>query len=169
MALASIEDTKITVDSAPNLSVPDAARLSLEPARAKRGGIIGGWWPRSRDAGRELPGLIAEVNAQAGRVSRVALPVTAFNNIPHKLVAGGRKVHVAWFKYMNVHTVLLTMAGHDDIVLLVVPQWASPAAAAEVLRLAAAGAPGGPPEAILAAAGIAPDGDNGMLSGNGAD
>jgi hypothetical protein len=169
MALAGIEDTRTTVGNGLDPSVPDAARLSLEPAGVQRGGIVGGWWPRSRDAERELPGLIAEVNVQAGRVSRVALPVAAFSNIPHKLTVSGRKVHVAWFRYMNVHTVLLTMASHDDLVLLVVPPWASPSAAAEVLRLAAAEAPGGRPEAILEAAGIATDGDNDMLSGNGAD
>ena len=169
MALAGIEDTRTTVGGALDPSVPEAARLSLEPARVKRGGIIGGWWPRSRDAARELPGLIADVNAQAGRVSRVALLVTAFSNIPHRLIVSGRKVHVAWFRYMNVHTILLTMASHDDLVLLVVPPWASAAAAAEVLRLAAAGATGGPPQALLAAAGIATDGDNDMLSWNGAE
>jgi hypothetical protein len=116
-----------------------------------------------------LPGLIAELNARAGRVSRVGLPVSAFSNIPRRLTVGGRKVHVAWFRYMNVHTVLLTMASHDDLVLLVVPPGASPETAAEALRLAASGGPAVLPQAILAAAGIATDGDNGLHSGNGAD
>jgi len=169
MALAGIQDTRITVASASNQGVPDAARLSLDPAGARRDGINGGWWPRGRDAGLELPGLIAELNARAGRVSRVALPVSAFSKIPQQLTVGGRKVHVAWFRYMNVHTVLLTMASHDDLVLLVVPPGASPETAAEALRLAASGGPAVPPQAILAAAGIAIDGDNGVHSGNGAD
>jgi hypothetical protein len=179
MPLAEIQDMKVTVASAldanvpdanvPDANVPDAARLSLDPAGPKRGGINGGWWPRGRDGGRELPGLITELNARAGRVSRVALQVSAFANIPHQLTVGGRKVHVAWFRYMNVHTVLLTMANHDDLVLLVVPPEASPAAAAEALRLAASGGPAGPPQAILAAAGIAIDGDQAVHAGNGAD
>jgi hypothetical protein len=54
-------------------------------------------------------------------VSRVALQAGAFDNIPHKLTVGGRKVHVAWFRYMNANTVILTMANRDDLVLLVVP------------------------------------------------
>jgi len=169
MALTGIQDTKLTLTGAVHQSLPDAARLSLDPAGAKRTGINGGWWPRGRDAGAELPGLVAELNRRAGRVSRVALQVGAFANIPHQLTVGGRKIHVAWFRYMNAHSVILTMASRDDLVLLVVPPGANPAAAAEALRLAASGWRTGPPEAILAAAGIPADGDNGMLSGNGAD
>jgi Family of unknown function (DUF5994) len=98
--------------------------------------------------------LIAELTTRAGRVSRVALPVDAFSNIPHKLEIGGRKVPVAWFKYMNKHTAIVTMSGRDDLVLLVIPPPASPAAAALALGLAASGRRAGPPETILAAAGI---------------
>jgi hypothetical protein len=155
MALAGIEDTRTVAASPLDQTVPDVVRLSLDPAGARRDGINGGWWPHRTDAGLELPGLIAEVNSRAGRVSRVALPVSAFSNIPHELAVGGRTVRIAWFRYMNVHTVLLTMASHDDLVLLVIPPEASPSAAAEGLRLAAAGTPGVRPEAMLAAAGIA--------------
>jgi Family of unknown function (DUF5994) len=134
---------------------PGGARLSLDPATARQAGIQGGWWPRSRDAAAELPGLIAELSMRAGRVSRVALQVDAFGNIPHKLTVGGRKVSVGWFRYMNKHTVILTMADRDDLVLVVIPPRASPEAAAEALGLAASGRRVGPPEAILTAAGIA--------------
>jgi len=136
----------------------NGARLSLVPATAPRAGLGGGWWPRSRDATAELPGLIAELSTRAGRVSRVALQADAFDNIPHKLTVGGRKVHVAWFRYMNMNTVILTMAGRDDLVLLVVPPLAPPAAAARALR-AVSGPGAGPAAAILAAAGIAADSD----------
>jgi Family of unknown function (DUF5994) len=134
---------------------PDRARLSLDPATVRQAGIHGGWWPRSRDAAAELPGLIAELSTRAGRVSRVGLQADAFGNIPHKLTVSGRKVPVGWFRYMNKHTVILTMAGRDDLVLLVIPPLASPEAAVEALGLAASGRRAGPPEAILAAAGIA--------------
>jgi hypothetical protein len=133
-------------------------RLSLVPSTALHAGLGGGWWPRSRDATAELPGLINELSTRVGRVSRVALQVDAFDNIPHKLAAGGRKVHVAWFRYMNTNTVLLTMAGRDDLVLLVVPPLAPPAAAARALRAVASGPGAGSADAILAAAGIAADG-----------
>jgi Family of unknown function (DUF5994) len=133
------------------------ARLSLNLPGARQAGLRGGWWPHSPDATAELPGLVAELSTQAGRVSRVALQADAFTNIPRKLDVGGRKVPVGWFRYMNKHTAIVTMAGRDDLVLLVIPPWASPAAAAEALALAASARRAGPPEAILAAAGIAGD------------
>jgi hypothetical protein len=145
----------------PTQRASDCARVSLDPATARRAGIHGGWWPRSLDAEAELPGLIAELNTRAGRVSRVALQGDAFANIPHKLTVGGRKVAVAWFRYMNKHTAILTMADRDHLVLLVIPPQASPAAAAEALELAASGRRAGPPEAILAAAGITAGSDTG--------
>jgi Family of unknown function (DUF5994) len=136
----------------------NGTRLCLVPASALQMGLGGGWWPRSRDATAELPGLIAELSARGRRVSRVAVQADAFGNIPHQLTLGGRKVHVAWFRYMNINTVLLTMAGRDDLVLLVVPPHARPAAAAQALR-AASGPGAGRADAILAAAGIPADGD----------
>jgi Family of unknown function (DUF5994) len=142
---------------------PDRQRLSLGPATGRQtgAGIHGGWWPRSRDAAAELPGLIAELTGQAGSVRRVVLQADAFSNIPPRLDIGGRKVAVAWFRYMNKHTVILTMASRDDLVLLVIPPRASQEAATEALRLAASGRRVGPPEAILAAAGIAVGGGQG--------
>jgi Family of unknown function (DUF5994) len=136
---------------------PDGARLNLVPATAPHAGLGGGWWPRSTDATAELPGLIAELSTRAGRVSRVALQVGAFDNIPHRLTVGGRTVRVAWFRYMNANTIILTMADRDDLVLLVVPPQAPPAAAAQALRAVASGPGAGPADAILAAAGIAAD------------
>jgi hypothetical protein len=143
-------------DAAPPAQAPpNGARLSLVPATPPQAGLGGGWWPRSRDATVELPGLIAELSARAGRVTRVALQVDAFDNIPHRLTAGGRKVRVAWFRSMNMNTVMLTMADRDDLVLLVVPPLAPPAAAADALRAVASGPGAGSADAILVAAGIA--------------
>jgi hypothetical protein len=135
------------------------ARLCLVPATTSQAGLGGGWWPRSRDATAELPGLIAELSARVGRVSRVALQADAFDNIPHQLTVGGRRVRVAWFRYMNINTVLLTMADRDDLVLLVIPPLALPAAAEEALRVVC-GPGAGPADAILAAAGMSPDSDD---------
>lgn len=158
MALASIQDLKSEPSSNSDQAAPDRARLSLDPATVRSAGISGGWWPRSRDALTELPGLIAELNKLIGRVRRIALQVDAFDNIPHRLFADGRKVHVAWFRHMNPQTAILTMADQDDLILLVIPPEASPAAAAEALRLAASGRRAQQPESILAA-GIAAESD----------
>jgi len=128
--------TKVTPSDATAQITPDRARLSLDPATLRQAGVHGRWWPRYRDAAAELPGLLAELSTKAGRVRRVALQVGAFDNIPHQLTVGGRRVRVGWFRYMNPDTVLLTMADQDDLILLVVPPETSPAAAAEALRLA---------------------------------
>jgi Family of unknown function (DUF5994) len=162
LALSRLDDDGAPLGlQAPTHAIPSAraslngVRLSLVPATLPRAGLGGGWWPRSRDATAELPGLIAELSARAGRVSRVALQVGAFDNIPHRLAVGGRTVRVAWFKYMNPNTVILTMADRDDLVLLLVPPLAPPAAAAQALRAVASSPGASSADAILAAAGIA--------------
>jgi len=139
--------------AAPARAALDPARLSLRAGARRDARIYGGWWPRSRDATAELPGLIAELSARAGRVTRIAVQVDAFRNIPRQLTADRHGVRIAWFRYMNPQTVILTMAGSDDLILLLVPEHASPAAAAAALSLAAADHDAGPPEVILAAAG----------------
>jgi hypothetical protein len=164
LALARLDDDggPLGPQARPQATIPaqaslGGARLSLVPATVLQTGLGGGWWPRSRDATAELPGLIAEVTARVGRVSRVALQVRAFDNIPHRLTVAGRRVRVAWFSYMNLNTVILTMADRDDLVLLVVPPPAPPAAAAQALRAVASGPGAGSADAILTAAGIAAD------------
>jgi hypothetical protein len=154
MALTSVPDTSASTARAREPATPDKPRLSLDATMPPGTGLNGGWWPYSRDAGAELPGLIAELNTRAGRVSRVALQADAFADIPHLLLAGGRKVHVAWFRYMNTHTVSLTMAAGYRLTLLVVPPQAGQAAGAAALSRAASGRHAGSPEAILTDAGI---------------
>jgi Family of unknown function (DUF5994) len=154
MAPVGSQDVKITPAEAPQAAADEGQRLTLDPALPQRGGISGGWWPRSRDAGAELPAMLTELSPLAGRVSRVAVQVDAFGNIPHQLIVGGRKVHVAWFRAMDPHTVSLTLAGRDRLTLLVVPPQAAPASGAEALRLAADGHSSRRPEEILAAAGV---------------
>jgi hypothetical protein len=158
MAPVGIQDIK-TTPPAPSpalaeLSVAGEVRLSLDPALAGRRGINGAWWPYSRDAAAELPAMLGELSTRAGRVSRVAVQVDAFSNIPHRLIADGHTIRVAWFRSMNTDTINMTMAFRDNLTLLVVPPQASPAHAAEALRMASAAHPTGRPQEILAAAGI---------------
>ncbi len=154
MAPVGIQDVKITPAEATRAAAAEGQRLTLDPARPQRGGISGGWWPRSLDAGAELPAMLTELSRLVGRVSRVAVQVDAFGNIPHQLIVGGRKVHVAWFRAMDPHTISLTMAGRDRLTLLVVPPQATPASGAEALRLAADGHSSRRPAEIWAAAGV---------------
>jgi hypothetical protein len=160
MASAIIHDNQAASAEHSETAGPSAdgsARLRLDPALPGQLGISGGWWPRSRDAGAELPAMLTELSAQAGRVRRVALQMDAFSDIPHLIMINGRPVHVAWFRSMDPMTINMTMAARDNLTLLVVPPGASADTAAEALRLAAASSGTERPEEILASAGITSD------------
>src|SRR6266480_5689644 len=99
-------------------------RVSFAPGLMQRGVVDGGWWPRSRTALTELPGLIAALDARPGvRVQRVAVHRDEWDDIPRKLTAGGgHRVRVDWFTTISRHTVSVTIAGRrEPIALLVVP------------------------------------------------
>src|ERR1700742_2101223 len=104
MTSAITNDPQATSSAPAEPSEPGAARLSLDPALPGQLGISGGWWPRSRDAGAELPGMLTELSALAGRIRRVALQVDAFSDVPHLIMINGRPVHVAWFRSMDPMT-----------------------------------------------------------------
>lgn len=97
-------------------------RLSLGDAPDGRSIVDGGWWPRSLDATAELPGLIAAVeDRRGGTTFRVGLSVTAWTNIPRRLLVSGRIVPVDRFGSTDPLLVGLTLAGDEDIELLVIP------------------------------------------------
>lgn len=122
-----------TVAAAPPAS---AVRLSLEPNPTRRGAVDGGWWPRSQDATAELPGLIAAVDQRLGRtIYRVGLSVTAWTNIPRRIPARGWTVKVGWFGSIDSLIVSLTIAGAENITLLVIPPDTPAAVANHALAL----------------------------------
>jgi Family of unknown function (DUF5994) len=129
-------------------------RLELDSTMAGTGAVDGGWWPRSRDPDAELPGLIAGLDASVGPITRVALNLDAWDSAPRRVAVDGRRVRVGWFRHMDAHTVGLTRAAQDRVVLLVVPPQATPAAAHIAMAMAADGANNAGPADILAATGI---------------
>jgi uncharacterized protein DUF5994 len=99
-------------------------RVSFAPGLMRHGAVGGGWWPRSRNALTELPGLIAALDARPGvRVQRVAVHRDEWDDIPRKLTAdNGHFARVDWFTTISRHTVSVTIAGsREPIALLVVP------------------------------------------------
>ena len=131
---------------------PPPARVSFDPAlgfdRAwiQHGAVDGGWWPRSRNALTELPGLIAVLDARPGvRVQRVAVHRDEWDEIPHRLTAdNGHFVRVDWFTIIPRRTVSVTTAGgREPIALLVVPPSTPEGAAWAAMNTAATG-PGTP-------------------------
>jgi N-acetylmuramoyl-L-alanine amidase len=122
---------------------------------AGTGVVDGGWWPCSRDPDAELPGLIASLDASLGSmITRVALNLDAWDSAPRRVAVNGRRVRVGWFHHMNAHTIGVTRASQNRVVLLVVPPQATPAAAGVAMAMAADAANSARPADILAAAGM---------------
>jgi hypothetical protein len=121
-----------------------SARISFDPALIRHGAVDGGWWPRSRNALTELPGLIAALDARPGvRVQRLAVHRDEWDDIPHRLTAdNGHFARVDWFTTIPRRTVSVTTAGgREPITLLVVPP-NTPAGAAWAAMNTAATSPG---------------------------
>jgi hypothetical protein len=135
-------------------STPPALRLRLDPKLTRRGILDGGWWPRSRDPGAELPDLIAGLESSLGVVTRVAVNLDAWDSAPRRVVVDGRRVHVGWFRTMNAHTIGVTRGSRDRFVLLVVPPEATAMAAATAMAMAVDATNSAGPADILAASGI---------------
>ena len=146
-----------TPTAAPPSTRPPGLRLQLDPTMAGTGAVDGGWWPRSRDPEAELPGLIAGLDASLGPITRLALNLDAWDTAPRRVAVDGRRVHVGWFRHMDAHTIGVSRASQDRVLLLVVPPQASTAAAAIAMAMAADAANSAGPTDILAAAGIGED------------
>jgi len=122
------------------------ARVIFDSALARYGAVDGGWWPRSRSAGTELPALIAALDARPGvRVQRLAVHRDEWDEIPHQLTAdGGHVVRVDRFTTVPRHTVNVTAAGGRAPIALLVVSPDTPAEAAWAAMSIAATNPGIP-------------------------
>jgi len=118
-----------------------SARVSFDPALIRHGAVDGGWWPRSRNALTELPGLIAALDARPGvRVQRLAVHRDEWDEIPRQLTDNGHFVRIDWFTTIPRHTVSVTMAGgREPIALLVVPPGTPVETARAAMNTAATG------------------------------
>jgi Family of unknown function (DUF5994) len=152
--MTAATSTPTTAPPSTRPSAPPGLRLQLDPTMAGTGAVDGGWWPRSRDPDAELPGLIAGLDSSLGPVTRVALNLNAWDSAPRRVAVDGRRVRVGWFRHMDAHTIGLTRAAQDRVVLLVVPPQATTAAAGIAMAMAADGADSAGTAEILAAAGI---------------
>jgi uncharacterized protein DUF5994 len=120
---------------------PPSSRVSLDDARDRHGAADGRWWPHSRNALTELPGLIAELDSRPGiRVQRLSIHRDDWDEIPRRLTDGrGHVVRVDWFTTIARHTVSVTVAGKGPIALLVVPPARPKGAARTAMNMAANG------------------------------
>jgi Family of unknown function (DUF5994) len=141
--------------SAPSaiLAGPPAPRVSFGPALSRRGAVDGGWWPHSRNALTELPGLIAALDSRPGvRVQRLSIHRDDWDDIPHRLTTDkGQVIRVDWFTVIPRHTLSVTTASQEPIALLVVPPGTADGAAQTALTIAATGPCGAQAGDILTA------------------
>jgi Family of unknown function (DUF5994) len=104
-----------------------------------------------------LPSLISSLNARVGAVLRLGVDARDWDDIPRRIIAGGRRVRVGWFADLD-HKIIVTRGPQDHIFLLVVPPHASTIAARSALAMASIGKHSSAPEEILIASGIQHDG-----------
>ncbi|MEU0392667.1 DUF5994 family protein [Streptomyces sp. NPDC006208] len=121
-------ESKLLPDAIHTVVKPGTALLRLETTHARQGILDGAWWPRSRDIGAELPGLITALTEHLGPVTRVGLDTAAWEELPMRLIVDDRVVHIDSFP-VGDDTVLITRGDRDHFSLLVVPPDATPDAA----------------------------------------
>jgi hypothetical protein len=118
-------------------SSPPAVRLRLNPTLSGWGALDGGWWPRSRDAGAELPGLVAGLDARFGVIIRAMLNMDVWDDHPRRLVAGPRRIHMGWYHTMAADRIYLINTKGERFVLAVVAPEATQASAGTAMATAA--------------------------------
>ena len=129
-------------------------RVSLRAdAGAAASAFDGGWFPRSRDLGVEVPELIAELARRGVRVERFTYALEAWTPPPRKLAVQGRVVRTGGFRSMDPQVVCLTWAGGSRRAdLLVVPPETDVLTGMRALRLATRRGLPRSPQLVLAAA-----------------
>jgi uncharacterized protein DUF5994 len=137
-----------------SLSPPSPPRLSVRPPDPPRTLIArtpldGGWWPRSADPTRELPGLILAIDAIDDRhspITRVMLGTADWDSHPRSLriespapgdTRPSRIVRLGWFDTMPAGLLTATCTDGRRTDLLTVPPKTNPATARAAIELAA--------------------------------
>ncbi|WP_449060247.1 DUF5994 family protein [Planomonospora algeriensis] len=137
-----------TADAVP--AVHSTVRISLDPVLGRRDALDGAWWPYSRDAAAELPGLISAIDQRLGRTTlRVGLHPDAWEHIPRRIPARGRQIKVGWFRSTRPYLVTLILADAEPVTLLVIAPRTAEGPATAALALAAAGIAGLGPADVL--------------------
>ena len=118
----------------------------------------GAWWPCSRDAAAELPGLIAAVDRLLDRVTlRIGVHWDVWQSIPRRIPARGRQVRIGWFRHTDPRVITLIFTTGEPVVLLVIPPDTAAGPAEATLKLTAQDTTGLSIDDILTVARLPPD------------
>lgn len=109
-------------------------RLRMNQTHTPHGVLDGAWWPYSSDLAAELPTLIAGLDAwldgprpgRTRRISRVAVSLTIWTNVPRRIEIAGHRIDVAWFGGIDAHTISVSCRDVARLDLLVIPPTAPP-------------------------------------------
>lgn len=84
----------------------------------------GVWWPRTRDASRELAVVLPAIAAHmGGQVTRVSLNIGAWSGTqPRRLIVDGALLRLGWFNSLDADTVTFGRGTHDRANVLLAPE-----------------------------------------------
>ncbi|MGR6919942.1 DUF5994 family protein [[Actinomadura] parvosata] len=132
-----------------------ALRLSLHPVPNRRAMVNGAWWPYSRNAAAELPGLIAAVDRLLDRVTlRISVHGDTWQGLPRRIPARGRQIRINWSCHTDPRLITLSFATGEPVVLLVIPCSTAADAAQATLILTGQDTAGLTPDDILTLASL---------------
>jgi len=117
---------------------PGHPPLRLRMAPVPGAGLMdGGWWPRSRELGRELGELVDHLPAHHGRVVRAHFSPPDWDTASRGIPTATGAITATSAPEHGTHLILLTLADRRTLRLLVVPPAMTPDQGEEALLAAA--------------------------------
>jgi hypothetical protein len=147
--------TRPLADTSSEPVLPGTAVLRMETTSKRTGTFDGAWWPRSRDIGSQLSGLVIALTARLGTIARVGLDTSDWDETPGHLVVAGHTVRIDWSAVRD-STMIVTRGAQDRFLFLVIPPQTAPSPAHAAMAMAVRDNNAFSAEHVLAAAGVAP-------------
>jgi hypothetical protein len=101
-------------------SAKTTPRLYLDPTGSHQSMLDGAWWPQSRNPASELPNLVTAIDAMRGKVLRLVLSATGWDERPRRVAVGGRTISIDYFGSQPA-TLLTAVCVTSRVDLLVIP------------------------------------------------
>ncbi|MGA5505306.1 DUF5994 family protein [Streptomyces umbrinus] len=150
-----MDPVQLLADTSSEPVRPGTAVLRLETTSRRTGTFDGAWWPRSRDIGSQLSGLLIALTARLGTISRVGLDTSGWDETPGHLVVAGHTVHIDW-SAVGDSTMIVTRGAQDHFLFLVIPPQTAPGPAHTAMAMAVRDDNAASAEHVLTAAGVTP-------------
>lgn len=106
------------------------------------GTVDGAWWPRTRSLTDELPTFFAAWPADRGRIHRILYSPPDWEDHPHSVAVGDRRVKTGSFPRDDTHQLTVTLADRSSRVITVIDPGADQLDADRVMHDVNDGAPG---------------------------